>query len=93
MSNDTVNGESLQDFLNLISEATCYPYDSRLKPSYGYRPSLAAGIIFVVLFAIPLVYHTFQSIRRRAAISILLALGALSRSSSAASLARSPVPF
>ena len=46
--------------------------------AYGYRPSLAAGITFCVLFTIALVGHTVQSVRFRRWTSILLAIGALS---------------
>ncbi|PSR85679.1 RTA1 like protein-domain-containing protein [Coniella lustricola] len=63
--------------IEAIQSATCYAYTPLLDPSYGYVPSLAAGIVFCILFAISLFYHTFQSVRLRATISILLALGAL----------------
>lgn len=58
----------------------CHAYQPDIRTSYGYVPSLAAGIVFCILFAVPLFYHTFQSIRLRATVSILLALGALSKS-------------
>ncbi|KAF3763300.1 RTA1-domain-containing protein [Cryphonectria parasitica EP155] len=73
MSNDTATEAQLK----AISQANCYPYTRGLVPAYGYYPSEAAGIIFVVLFAIPFFYHTFQSLRLRVSTSILLALGAL----------------
>lgn len=56
----------------------CHAYTPLLSPTYGYVPSLAAGIVFCVLFGIPLLYHTFQFCRVRKSSSILLALGALS---------------
>lgn len=46
--------------------------------SYGYRPSLAAGIAFCVLFGIAFLGHGVQYIRRRRWTSITLAVGALS---------------
>ncbi|PVI05777.1 RTA1-domain-containing protein [Periconia macrospinosa] len=45
--------------------------------SYGYKPSLAAGLIFTLLFALALFVHTFYAIRLRRWVSILLAVGAL----------------
>ncbi|KAH8646334.1 RTA1 like protein-domain-containing protein [Xylariales sp. PMI_506] len=46
-------------------------------PVYGYQPSLAAGIVFCVLFFIALAGHTVQIARFRRWTSVLLALGAL----------------
>ena len=51
--------------------------------SYGYRPSLAAGVIFSLLFALALFVHTFLAFRMRRWTSILLAVGALSESAPA----------
>lgn len=48
--------------------------------SYGYRPSLAAGVTFSVIFALALFAHTLQAVRSRRWASILLAMGALSKS-------------
>ncbi|KAI1841852.1 hypothetical protein JX265_010838 [Neoarthrinium moseri] len=45
--------------------------------SYGYKPSLAAGITFCALFGIAFFGHGFQSIRLRRWTSILLTIGAL----------------
>ncbi|KAI6084893.1 RTA1-domain-containing protein [Hypoxylon rubiginosum] len=45
--------------------------------SYGYRPSLAAGIVFCVLFGIGFFGHLLQSIRFRRWTSALLTIGAL----------------
>ncbi|KAI1459886.1 RTA1-domain-containing protein [Annulohypoxylon moriforme] len=45
--------------------------------SYGYRPSLAAGIVFGVLFGIAFFGHSLQTIRLRRWTSALLAIGAL----------------
>lgn len=58
----------------------CHAYDPNYRTSYDYVPSLAAGAVFVVLFAIPMIYHIFQACRLRgkSSTSILLALGALS---------------
>ena len=40
---------------------TCYAYDPRYGTSYGYHPSLAAGIIFCVLFGISCLSHIVQA--------------------------------
>lgn len=72
-----MSNETTDNFLDYIAAASCYPYTPTIGPAYGYRPSLGAAIFFVIAFTVLLAYHTFQSVRRRAAISILLALGAL----------------
>ncbi|TVY84947.1 Uncharacterized protein LSUE1_G002740 [Lachnellula suecica] len=54
--------------------------------SYGYRPSLAAGIVFCLLFGIALFGHCIQAIRLRRWTSILLAIGVLTKSKLAAEL-------
>ncbi|KAI0380253.1 RTA1-domain-containing protein [Hypomontagnella monticulosa] len=45
--------------------------------SYGYRPSLAAGIVFSVLFGIAFFGHLLQTVRFRRWTSVLLSIGAL----------------
>ncbi|KAK0635776.1 RTA1 like protein-domain-containing protein [Bombardia bombarda] len=56
----------------------CFPYlDDRLDNSYGYWPSLPAGIIFSALFGIVIVGHLFQFVRFRKWTSILIAIGAI----------------
>ncbi len=47
---------------------------------YSYVPSLAAGIVFCVLFGISLILHTFTSIRYRMWWQIVFAVGALGKS-------------
>jgi hypothetical protein len=56
----------------------CIHYTHRLRPSYGYHPSLAAGIIFVVLFGLSMAGHIFQAIRTRQSIFIICTVGAMS---------------
>lgn len=46
--------------------------------SYGYKPSLVAGIIFCALFGIAFFGHSLQTIRLRRSTSGFLAVGALS---------------
>lgn len=69
---------ALEALLLKMQSDTCYPYTEGIQSAYKYFPSFAAGIIFCLLFGICFFYHTFQSIRLRAATSILLALGAFS---------------
>ncbi|KAI1474528.1 RTA1-domain-containing protein [Daldinia eschscholtzii] len=45
--------------------------------SYGYRPSLAAGVTFSILFGIAFFGHSFQTIRLKRWTSALLSVGAL----------------
>lgn len=73
---------ALEALLLKMQTDTCYPYTEGISSAYKYFPSLAAGIVFCILFGIPFLYHTFQSVRLRAATSILLAFGALSTSTS-----------
>lgn len=82
MANATDRDAAELALLQQMEQATCYPYTEGVRSVYKYYPSLAAGIIFCILFGIPFFYHTFQSIRLRAATSIVLAFGALSMSSS-----------
>jgi len=60
--------------------STCAPYLDGLGTSYGYVPSLAAGIIFVLLFGLSLLGHVVQAVRTRQSIFILCAVGATSKS-------------
>lgn len=56
----------------------CHAFNPLLTPTYGYVPSFAVGIVFCVLFGIPMLYHAFQFCRVRKSTSIVLAVGALS---------------
>lgn len=70
--------------LNMFPEPLRDPNNCQKEPiegfpySYGYKPSMVAGIIFCVLFAIAVVGHGVQSIRLRRWTSIILTIGALS---------------
>lgn len=46
---------------------------------YGYKPSLAAGITFCVLFGLTMLHHTFASVRYRTWWQIVFVIGALSK--------------
>ncbi|KAL8854015.1 MAG: hypothetical protein Q9221_001138 [Calogaya cf. arnoldii] len=50
---------------NMEQPPSCSPFDPTNPPSYGYTPSLAAGIIFVILFAIATTAHLAQTILSR----------------------------
>jgi hypothetical protein len=55
----------------------CRPYSPALLPSYGYKPSLAAGITYCVLFSLALAAHCLYSVLNRRWANYLLATGAL----------------
>lgn len=46
---------------------------------YHYDPSIAAATIFVVLFSITTIYHTWQAISLRCGIATPLVVGGLSK--------------
>lgn len=43
----------------------CFPYHPDIPTPFGYRPSLAAGIIYTVLFAAVTVAHIWQTCQHR----------------------------
>lgn len=47
------------------------------KSTYGYTPSLGAGIAFCVLFGLSMILHTFTSIRYRTWWQFVFTVGAL----------------
>ena len=56
----------------------CVAYDpNALAPTYGYDPSLAAGIVFTVVFFLSMAAHTVQTIQSRKWWYSAFALGAL----------------
>ena len=50
---------------NLALQNGCYAYDPTIGTSYGYIPSLAAGVAFVTLFTVSMVLHIGQSVYKR----------------------------
>lgn len=72
MSDSSFLPEALQDPNNCLKGLI-----PGWRYAYGYRPSLAAGIAFCVLFSIAFFGHGFQSFRRRRWTSILLTVGSL----------------
>lgn len=59
----------------------CIAYDPLVEPTYGYVPSLAAGVVFVVVFFLIFVAHCVQTAIKRQWWYSLIALGALGTSS------------
>jgi hypothetical protein len=59
----------------------CYPFNLELygQPSYGYVPSLAAGIVFCSLFGIAMALHVFQTTWKQLWWTYVFAIGSLSR--------------
>ncbi|GAQ09508.1 sphingoid long-chain base transporter RSB1 [Aspergillus lentulus] len=45
--------------------ADCLPYNPNIPTPFGYRPSLAAGIVFTILFLGLTIGHVWQSFRHR----------------------------
>jgi hypothetical protein len=62
-----------------VDRLTCVALIPGVGTPYGYDPSLAAGIVFCVLYAISLLLHTFISIRYRVWWQLVFAVGALSK--------------
>ena len=58
----------------------CHALVEGVNPAYGYQPSLAAGIVFCVLFGTSMVAHTAQSFWSRKWWCLLFAIGCLSMS-------------
>ena len=55
----------------------CVAYEDGVNPSYGYIPSVVAGVIFTVVFFISFTVHSVQVWIKRKWWYSLLALGAL----------------
>ena len=57
----------------------CVAYESSVDPSYGYRPSIVAGIVFVVVFFLTMSAHCVQTTIKRTWWYSLFAVGALGK--------------
>jgi len=55
----------------------CAPWDPVLGNQYGYKPSLAAGIAFCVLFTVTMTVHVAQAWYKKRWWCLLFAIGAL----------------
>ncbi|TVY42392.1 Sphingoid long-chain base transporter [Lachnellula occidentalis] len=60
----------------VIETPSCHAYSPELRNPFGYQPSLAAGIIFLILFFLSACTHLFQAIRYRKWWLSLFVLGA-----------------
>jgi RTA1 like protein len=61
----------------LINRNICVAPIPGHTSTYGYDPSLAAGISFCVLFGLSMLLHTFTSIRYRTWWQLVFTVGAL----------------
>lgn len=57
----------------------CYDYIEGFGTPYGYPPSLAAGIVFLVLFGLTMVAQTIQMAWKRTWWCSVFAVGSLSK--------------
>ncbi|TVY30195.1 Sphingoid long-chain base transporter [Lachnellula hyalina] len=60
----------------VIGTPSCQAYSPEIHNPFGYRPSLAAGIVFLILFFLSACTHLFQAIRYRKWWLSLFVLGA-----------------
>jgi len=60
-----------------LLQNSCHPYIQGLEPSYGYQPSLAAGIVFCTLFGLSMLAHSFQCALKRTWWCSVFAVGCL----------------
>ncbi|KAG9945505.1 RTA1-domain-containing protein, partial [Aureobasidium melanogenum] len=60
-----------------IGSTGCVAYNPAQRTAYGYVPSLAAGIVYCVLFGLSMIAHTFQAIKTRALWNLVFAVGCL----------------
>lgn len=75
MSN-TTESSFTQDDLEALRQG-CHSLIPGIKTSYGYEPTLSAGIAFCVLFFLSHAAHVFQFARRKRWTSLVFAIGAL----------------
>lgn len=55
----------------------CIKYEAGIEPTYGYKPSLVAGIIFTTVFFLSFTVHSVQVFIKRKWCYSALVLGAL----------------
>ncbi|KAL2030267.1 hypothetical protein VTO58DRAFT_107621 [Aureobasidium pullulans] len=60
-----------------IGTTGCEAYNPLQRTAYGYVPSLAAGIVYCVLFGLSMFFHVFQAIKTRALWNLVFAIGCL----------------
>lgn len=82
MSNNTeASGPLTQEQVDALRSG-CHSLIKGIDTSYGYVPTLGAGIAFCALFGLSLLGHSVQFIRKRQWTSFAFAVGALSMSNS-----------
>ena len=59
-------------------KTTCHPLVAGIDNAYHYRPSLTAGIVFLVFFGLSMLVHVAQSIWKRTWWTLVFAVGCLS---------------
>jgi len=72
-SNSTTDPQLLSE----LRKGQCHAYIDGFRPPYGYVPSLAAGVVFCVLFGLSMVLHTVQFIWKRQWWCAVFAIGCL----------------
>jgi uncharacterized membrane protein len=61
----------------ITSFVGCAVYDPEVADLYGYRPELAAGIVFSILFFLSMTAHLIQGYMKRTWWTYVFAVGAL----------------
>ncbi|KAB8199279.1 RTA1 like protein [Aspergillus parasiticus SU-1] len=56
---------------------SCHPIIDGMDTAYGYQPSLAAGIVFLVLFGLSMIVHTIQFTWKRTWWCAVFSIGCL----------------
>lgn len=67
----------MSDAQRMALEDTCHAIIDGVDNSYGYRPSVAAGVVFCILFGLSMVVHTVQFIWKRTWWCSVFAIGCL----------------
>ncbi|KAF2137940.1 uncharacterized protein K452DRAFT_216069, partial [Aplosporella prunicola CBS 121167] len=55
----------------------CHAYIEGIDTNYGYVPSEAAGAVFLALFGVSMLAHTYQTVRTRSWWTLVFSIGAL----------------
>ncbi|KAF1985538.1 hypothetical protein K402DRAFT_446964 [Aulographum hederae CBS 113979] len=57
---------SADDLISQLPDTpACFPYNLQIPNTYGYQPSLAAGVTYVILFGLSAVCHVVQAWQHR----------------------------
>jgi tellurite resistance protein TehA-like permease len=65
-------------FKNVDLKTGCHSYIHGIDTAYGYTPSMAAGIVFCVLFGLSMCVHTAQFVWKRTWWCAVFSVGCLS---------------